>query len=184
MQAIGRVRLYLLRILRLDDSDNSIYRTAATAGELAVPGTFMTTFSDRDPESLEGPDRAAFRNGFLGVDTLGWGTLVTVGEATADERRHVVERLIRVFLERFGAPDTAAAREQAEEELAFVERLCQRPVNTILSVERSLADGAVREQYRTHRQEAGWEGAHPVFTFAPEPDGDSSTGSGPGEASP
>lgn len=168
------VPLNLLRILRLDDSDTQVYRPAADAGELAVPGTFMFTFADRDPAALEGPEQEAFRRGFLGVDSLGWGTLVTIGEVTAEEREHVLERLTQVFVEQFGAPDAAAARAQAEEELAFVERLCQREVNTILSLERTLddGDGGVREQFRTHRQQAQWDGGHSVFSIVPEGDGE------------
>lgn len=168
------VPLNLLRILRLDDSDTQVYRPAADAGELAVPGTFMFTFADRDPAELEGPEQEAFRRGFLGVDSLGWGTLVTIGEVTADEREYVLERLTHVFVEQFGAPDTAAARAQAEEELAFVDRLCRRPANTILSLDRTLdeGDGGVREQFRTHRQQAQWDGGHSVFSIVPEGGGE------------
>lgn len=164
----------LLRILRLDDSDTQVYRPAAEAGELAVPGTFMFTFADTDPAELEGPEQEAFRRGFLGVDSLGWGTLVTIGEATPAERRYVLDRLTHVFVERFGAPDTAAAQEQAEEELAFVDRLCRRSTNTILSLERSLDDsaGGVHEQFRTHRQQAQWDGGHGVFSIVPEGGGE------------
>lgn len=163
--------LYLLRILRLDDSDRQIYAPAAGAGELAVPGAFMFTFADTDPGTLEGPAHEALRHGFLGVDSLGWGTLVTVGEATAEEREHVLERLTEIFLTRFGAPDSAAARAQAEQELSFADRLCQQPVNTILSVEREVnADGHLRERFHTHRQRAAWDGDHPVFSMLPEND--------------
>lgn len=166
--------LNLLRILRLDDSDTEVYRPAAAGGELAVPGTFMFTFADTDPAELEGPEQEAFRRGFLGIDSLGWGTLVTIGEATAAERQYLLDRLTHVFVEHFGAPDTAAAREQAEEELAFLERLCRRPANTILSLERTLddGDGGVREQFRTHRQQAQWDGAHGVFSIVPEGGGE------------
>ncbi len=163
--------LYLLRILRLDDSDRQLYEPVAGAGELAIPGAFMFTFADTDPGTLEGSQREAMRRGFLGVDSLGWGTLVTVGEATAEEREHVLQRLSEVFLSRFGAPDTAAARDQAEQELSFADRLCQQPVNTILSVEREVnADGHLRERFHTHRQRAAWDGDHPVFSMLPEND--------------
>ncbi|MEX1081355.1 MAG: DUF6505 family protein [Halofilum sp. (in: g-proteobacteria)] len=158
--------MQLLRILRLDDSDQQVYRPAAAAGELALPGAFMFTFAERDPGGLDGAELHAFRRGFLGIDSFGWGTLVTVGEVTADERTHVLERLSTLFEQRFGAPDAAAARDQAEQELAFAERLCQQPLNTILSLERSLdAEGSVREQFRVHRQEARWENEHPIFSI-------------------
>ena len=159
----------LLRTLRLDDSDTQVYLPAARPGEPAVPGTFMFTFADVDPERLGGSEAEAFRRGFLGLDSLGWATLVTVAEAAEEERRAAMDRLAAVFIDRFGAPDEAAARAQAEEELAFVDELCQRPVNTILSLERSVSDDAVEEQFHTHSQRAQWDaGAYPVFRIEPE----------------
>jgi len=162
--------LRLLRVLRLDDSDSEVYLPAARAGEFAVPGTFMFTFDDVPPERLGGSAAEAFRRGFLGTETVGWATLVTIAEATETERRTVRERLTHVFIERFGAPDESAAREQADEELAFVDELCQRPTNTILSLERSVDDdGHVEEQFRTHQQpEADWQGPQPVVRIIPE----------------
>lgn len=159
--------LRLLRILRLDESDAQIYFPVAKAGEPAVPGTFMFTFSDSDPAGLAGCEAEAFRRGFLGLDSLGWGTLVTIGEATEAERRHVRERLARVFMEKFGAPSQADALEQAEEELAFVDRLCRQPANTILSIERSIEDDSVSEQFSTHAQTADWESEHSVIRIVP-----------------
>ena len=159
----------LLRILRLDESDAQVYFPVADAGEPAVPGTFMFTFDDTDPSRLAGCDAEAFRHGFLGLDSLGWGTLVTIGEATEAERQYVLDRLTHVFLERFGAPDHAAALEQAQEELAFVDRLCRRPLNTILSIERTLEDDEVSEQFTTHTQQADWEQpGYPVIRIVPE----------------
>lgn len=170
--------MHLLRILRLDQSDREVYRAAAAPGELAVPGTFMFTFSERNPEDFAGPDREAFERGFLGIDSLGWGTLVTVGEATPDEREYLLDRLGAIFVEHFGAPSAAAAREQATEELSFAERLCQRPVNTIFSLQRSLDEhGHVREQFRTHQQKTPWEGERPVVAIVPDEDDPAASGS-------
>lgn len=161
----------MLRILRLDDSDAQVYLPAARAGEPAVPGTFMFTFADVDPGQLGGSEAEAFRRGFLGLETLGWGTLVAVAEVTAAERRAAIDRLTAVFIDRFGAPDEAAARAQAEEEFTFVDQLCQQPVNTILSLERSIGDDDVEEQFHTHAQRAEWDGgAYPVFRIVPEGD--------------
>ncbi|MDZ7786696.1 MAG: DUF6505 family protein [Halofilum sp. (in: g-proteobacteria)] len=162
----------LLRILRLDDSDTEVYFPAARAGEPAVPGTFMFTFNDVDPERLGGSEAEAFRRGFLGLETLGWGTLVTVAEVSEAERRAAVDRLTAVFIDRFGAPDEAAARAQAEEELAFVDSLCEQPVNTILSLQRSVGEEEVEEQFHTHTQQADWEAPqYPVFRITPEGEG-------------
>lgn len=162
--------LRLLRILRLDESDAQIYFPVASAGEPAVPGTFMFTFSDSDPAGLAGCDAEAFRRGFLGLDSLGWGTLATIGEATEAERRYVLDRLAHVFIDHFGAPDRAAALEQAEQELAFVDRLCRRPVNTILSLERHIENDEIAEQFSTHEQKADWQAGHPVVRIVPATD--------------
>jgi len=166
--ATAVIPLRLLRILRLDDTDAQVYTPAAAAGEPAVPGTFMFTFASTDPARLAGSEAEAFRRGFLGLDSLGWGTLVTVGEAGEAERQYMLDRLVHVFTERFGAPDRAAALAQAEQEMAFLDQLCRRPLNTILSLERSLVDDEVEEQFRTHTQQAQWEGAAPVFRIEPE----------------
>lgn len=160
----------LLRILRLDDSDAEVYLPAAKAGELAVPGTFIFTFDNVPPERLGGSAAEAFRRGFLGLDSMGWGTLVTIAEVSDADRQAALDRLTAVFIDQFGAPDEAAARAQAEEELAFVDRLCERPINTILSLERSIGeDDNVEEQFHTHEQpQASWESPHPVVRIIPE----------------
>ncbi len=153
----------------MDESDAEVYLPAARADELAVPGTFMFTFADVDPERLGGSDAEAFRRGFLGLGSLGWGTLTTVVEATEADRQWMLDRLTGVFLERFGAPEPAAAREQAEEELAFVDSLCEQPVDTILSLERSVSDEEVEEQFHTHAQPAsGWRGQYSLLRIVPE----------------
>lgn len=163
-----RIPLRLLRILRLDDSDTRIYLPAARAGEPAVPGTFMFTFAEIDPERLGGSEAQAFQSGFLGLDSLGWGTLVTVAEVDEAERRAAMDRLATLFIDRFGAPDEAAARAQAEQEFSFVDQLCEQPVNTIISLERAVDAEEVEEQFRTHSQQADWEGSYPVIRIVPE----------------
>jgi hypothetical protein len=64
------------RTIRLDPSDTFVFESAAEPGEWAVTGAFM--FADDDPGTLEGKARAAFRAGFLGVQSLGWSTLVQI----------------------------------------------------------------------------------------------------------
>ena len=67
----------LLRTIRLDPSDTFVFDQPATPGEWAVSGSFV--FWNADIASLAAKERAAFRAGFLGVETLGWSTLVQVG---------------------------------------------------------------------------------------------------------
>src|SRR5262245_19830525 len=111
----------LMRTIRLDPSDTFVFERAAEPGEWAVPGTFV--FASMDVASLDGKMRAAFRSGFLGIDSLGWSTLVQVVEATEEDRAAAVELLARRLVERFGAPDLAVARAAAREEIAFAASL-------------------------------------------------------------
>jgi Family of unknown function (DUF6505) len=137
----------LLRTIRLDPSDTFVFEHAADPGEWAVSGAFM--FADADPDALAGKSRAAFRGGFLGVASLGWSTLVQIVEATQEDRARLVDMLGRQLHERLGAPDLAAARAAAQEEVAFAASLCDHPRDTLVAVRRSFEDGAIREAFRT-----------------------------------
>ena len=106
----------LLRTIRLDPSDTFVFDHAAQPGEWAVTGGFL--FSEADPAKLQGKERTAFRAGFLGVESLGWSTLVQIVEATADDQSRLVEALARQML-KLGAPDLAVGRIAAEEEVAL-----------------------------------------------------------------
>ena len=101
--------LKLPRTIRLDPSDTFVFERAAEPGEWAVSGAFV--YGNHDPATLGPKQRVALRSGFLGIDSLGWSTLAIVTEATEAERDTMVERLATQLLQRFGAPDAAAARE-------------------------------------------------------------------------
>jgi hypothetical protein len=139
----------LLRTIRLDPSDTFVFERAAAPGEWAVSGAFV--FADADPDALGGKPRAAFRSGFLGLPSLGWSTLVQIVEASDADHAALVEMLANALHERFGAPDLAAARAAAEEEVAFAASLCDHPRDTLIAVRRSFEDGAMREAFRTLR---------------------------------
>jgi hypothetical protein len=139
--------LKLPRAIRLDPSDGFVFRKAAEPGEWLVTGSFLFT-----PESVAGLDtkgRVAFRSGFLGIDSFGWSTLAVVTEATAEEREHAVAQLAAQFVKKLGAPDLAAARAAAEEEIAFAASLCDHPAQTLLALHRTLEEGEIRERFRT-----------------------------------
>ncbi len=139
----------LLRTIRLDPSDTFVFERAAQPGEWAVPGAFM--FWDGDPATMEGKPRAAFRSGFLGVQSLGWSTLVQVVEATEDERRTAVAALAGHLLADFGAPSEADAAAAAEEEFAFAASLCDHPPDILIAVHRTVENGEIKESFRTLR---------------------------------
>ena len=137
----------LLRTIRLDPSDTFVFEKAAEPGEWAVSGAFA--FAHLDAAKLEGKARAAFRSGFLGVDSLGWSTLVQIVEASEDDRIAAVELLAQRLVERFGAPDLATARPAAEEEIAFAASLSDHPKGMLAAVSRKYEDGTIREAFRT-----------------------------------
>lgn len=139
--------LKLPRAIRLDPSDSFVFRKAAEPGEWLVTGSFLFT-----PESVAGLDtkgRVAFRSGFLGIGSFGWSTLAIVTEVTVEEREEAVAQLATQFVEKLGAPDLAAARVAAEEEIAFAASLCDHPQQTLLALHRTLDEGEIRERFRT-----------------------------------
>ena len=151
----------LLRTIRLDASDTFVFEKPAEPGEWAVSGAFA--FWDRDPATLEGKARSAFRGGFLGVQSLGRSTLVQIVAASAADRAYVVGMLAQQLIHNFGAPDLAAATAAAGEEVAFTESLCDQPRDTLIAVHRSFDEGEVRETFRTLRPR---DGAKPARAFS------------------
>lgn len=139
-----------------------MFETAAAPGEWAVSGAFV--FWGSEPAALEGKARTAFRSGFLGVDSLGWSTLVQIVEASEADRANLVDMLAQRLIEHFGAPDITAARAAAEDEVAFVESLCTQPKDILVAVHRAYEDGAVRESFRTLRPRNGEKPAR-AFSF-------------------
>lgn len=139
--------LKLPRAIRLDPSDTFVFRKAAEPGEWLVAGSFL--FTPESVAELDTKGRVAFRSGFLGVASFGWSTLAVVTEATADEREQAVEQLAAHFVAKLGAPDRAAARAAAQEEVAFAASLCDHPAQTVLALHRTVEEGEIRERFRT-----------------------------------
>lgn len=151
----------LLRTIRLDPSDTFVFEAAADPGEWAVPGSFV--FWDSDPARLEGKARAAFRSGFLGVETLGRSTLVQIVEASEDDRRNAIATLARRLVADFGAPDMDAAMAAAAEEIAFSASLCNHPADTLIAMHRTCDGGEIRETFRSLQPR---DGPKPLRAFA------------------
>ena len=151
----------LLRTIRLDASDSFVFDPPAEPGEWAVSGAFV--FWSGNPSTLEGKARTAFRGGFLGVQSLGWSTLVQIVEASEADRANLVKVLASRLLERFGAPDMQTATGAAEEEVAFAESLCSQPPDTLIAVHRTYENNEVRESFRTLRPR---DGATPARAFS------------------
>lgn len=156
-----RPATFLPRTIRLDASDSVVFARAAEPGEWAVPGTFL--FWGRAEGSLGRKEAIAFRSGFLGVESFGHSTLVTVQPASAEERAQAVEALAAALVAHLGAPSLDAARPAAEEEIALAESLCAgHAENTLVALHRRFEGGTIREQFRTlkPRDETVFSGAH------------------------
>ena len=113
---------------------------------------------------MDGKARSAFRGGFLGIGSFGRSTLVQIVEASEADRANLVDRLTQHLAERHGAPDMAAARAAAEDEVTFAESLCSQPLDALVAVHRSFDNGEVRETFRTLRPRAGQRPAR-AFSF-------------------
>lgn len=141
------------RAIRLDGSDVQIYERPAKPGEWAVPGSFV--FLQKDPVQLSGKERQAFAHGFLGTESFGWTTLVQVAEIDVEDYEAVVKRLAAHFVERYGAPDLAAALPAAREEADFTASICTHKANTLLMLERDVGAEGIVERFRVVRPNAG-----------------------------
>ncbi len=134
------------RIVRLDDSDSRVYENLAVPGEWAVPGSFV--FLDVDPDSLSGKRLEAFRHGFLGTGSFGWGTLVMVDGISDEEYRAVIDGLVTRFMHQYAAPDRTVAQAAAQEEADFAASICNHEIHTLLALERNVEDGSIVESFR------------------------------------
>ncbi|MDZ7840715.1 MAG: DUF6505 family protein [Gammaproteobacteria bacterium] len=152
----------MLRCARLDDSDEEVFEKAADAGEWAIPGSF--TFLDDDETSLTGKRLQAFNAGFLGLDSFGWCTIVSVATASEEQIQEAVNQLSQHLLDHYGAPDRAAARQAARSELAYAESLCEHEIGTLVALERELTDDGIEERFKRFvpTQDADWEDAKPI----------------------
>lgn len=136
----------LLRCIRFDESDTRVFPQVAEPGEWAVPGTFA--FADADPDKLSRQQRQAFANGFLGLSSFGWSTLVTISSATDEDYRAAIEALAQHLWDYYDAPDLDAARAAAKDEIDYAVSLCEQPINTLMALTRFIEGDAIREQFR------------------------------------
>lgn len=135
------------RLIRLDDSDLNVFDRPAEPGEWAIPGTFA--FSNWTEDDLTAKARQAFAHGWLGLESFGRGSVAAVTTLTESEHAALIDILAFHFTEAWGAPDVAAARPVAEQEIAQMAELCDDlEVNTLMVIERELTDEGVKERFR------------------------------------
>ena len=138
----------LAKTIRFDPSDLNIFPLAADEGEWALVGTFC--FAAIGESDIKGKVKQAFRNGFLGLDSMGFSTLVSIVTVKPDDLGKIENRLCSIFMNEFGAPDEATAMAAVTEEIKFMADLCaEHKTGTLLAIERSLGDEGIRESFRS-----------------------------------
>jgi hypothetical protein len=151
-----------LQVARFDDSDDHVYSPAAQVDELAVTGSFVFSFAEEDPASLSGKAALAFRNGFLGLDSFGWATVVRIVEVSDEQYEQALQRLAQHFVMHYGAPSVDQALPVARQEIEYASGLCEHPPGTLLTVERHAENGEIHESFkRVQPREtpvADWQG--------------------------
>jgi len=149
--------MQLARAIHFDESDTRVYANAARTGEWCISGGFE--FSDWSEADLSGKARQAFANGWFGLETSGRVTFVAVTQVEPAEVDTLTDLLAQHFVTYYGAPDVAAARPVAAEEIRQMLDLCDgHDANTLLTVARELTPSGVREAYRViEPQGAGLE---------------------------
>lgn len=145
----------LARAIHFDESDTRVFAVSARTGEWCISGGFeFSNWSDAD---LTGKARQAFSNGWLGLETFGRATFVAVTQLEHHEYDQLLSALCDHFVTYYGAPDAAAARPVAVDELAHMIELCdEHAPNTLLTVARELTPSGVKEAFRViEAQDAG-----------------------------
>ncbi len=157
----------LMRVIRFDESDDNVFEKAGKPDEWAVSGAFV--FASDEPSELEGKRKQAFANGLLAVRSFGWSTFVAVAEIDDQELQTLIDVMAGHLVEKFGAPDKAAATPFARAEFDFIAGLCRdAPINTLLAVQREHnEEGEVHEAFR--KIAAAGKPAHArIWDVAPE----------------
>ena len=68
--------MMLAKTIRFDKSDLNVFETASEEGEWAISGAFE--FSNDSSNSLKGKRKQSFVNGFLGLESYGRSTFVSI----------------------------------------------------------------------------------------------------------
>ena len=138
----------LAKTIRFDPSDLNVFPLAADEGEWALVGTFC--FTGIGEADIKGKIKQAFSNGFLGLDSMGFSTLVSIVTVKPDDLGKIENRLCSIFMNEFGAPDEATAMAAVTEEIKFMADLCaEHKTGTLLAIQRSLSDDGIRESFRS-----------------------------------
>ena len=135
------------KTIRFDNSDLNIFENPSEEGEWAISGAFE--FSNDTQENLKGKRKQSFSNGFLGLDTFGRSTFVSIASIDEPEKVKIVKKLSELFMQSYGAPDITKALSVADEEVNFMIDVCSdHDLGSLLTVFRTLENDGIHENFR------------------------------------
>ena len=135
------------KTIRFDKSDLNIFPLASEEGELAVVGTF--NFYNLKQQDLNGKIKQAFSNGFMGCNTFGYSTFVSLVNISKEELQQLKTNLGKFLIDNFGAPSQEMAEEAANEEINFMFDLCKNhEIGSLLSLSRTWEIDGIKEKFR------------------------------------
>ena len=142
----------LLRAVRLDDSDDQVFRAcgAAADGEPVVSGGFAACDFERAPRC----DPPCFcQSSFIALGSKARCSIAEVVEASDAELEEQIEALAWTLVRKWNAPSFEAARGVAEEEVRHTAEVCEGLATEVwITVKRSRRadDRALEEQYAVY----------------------------------
>lgn len=141
----------LLRAVRLDDSDDHVFRAcgAAADGEPVVTGGFAACDFERSPR-CDPPCHC--QSSFLALESAARCSIAEVVEATEEEALRQADALAWRFVRVMGAPSWEVARAAAGDELRHVAEVCETLAPGVwITVKRARSpDGDLEEQYAVY----------------------------------
>ena len=142
----------LLRAVRLDDSDEQVFRGcgAAADGAWVTTGGFAVCDFDDDPKCQPA---CHCESSFLSVGARTRCSIAEVAEATEAEVEEQLDALAWHLVKAWGAPSWDAARRVAEEEMRHTAEVCETLAPEVwITVKRArrAGDAAIEEQYAVY----------------------------------
>jgi hypothetical protein len=135
------------KTIRFDKSDLNVFENASEEAEWAISGAFE--FSNDLNENLTGKRKQSFANGFLGLDTFGRSTLVSIVSIDESKKSLILDKLANYFIEKYGAPNLNEAKKVAKEEINFMIDICENhEIGSLMAVSRTLEDDGIHEKFR------------------------------------
>ena len=140
----------LLRAVRLDDSDDHVFRAhgAAKDGEPVVTGGFAVCEFETAPR-CDPPCHC--QASFIAIGSAARCSIAEVREVSDDEMQAEIEAFAWHLVRGWNAPSWEAALAVAEEEVRHTAEVCETLAPEVwITVKRARRDGAIDEQYAVY----------------------------------